>query len=269
MSVPQLSDDLRSSIHQLKQQYPTSTLTAEFIAHQGGEYAVRAMITIDGSLVTTAMAAAATIEAAEDRAKMRAIECLGVRLSESLSPLPTSLSTGSSPENSLPEDALSVAESTTKPTTTKPLLKRDRPTDSSTAVSASTPQDDPISTHAQTPPPQAQDDLYSGPNLEEPMPESSAPVPTSSVPTSSAVEEQPAEPPAPPSSSASGSLNTDLSDAIAKTTVEMRRLGWDIHQGRQHLQERYGKRSRGELTDAELLDFLSYLESQPNVYPTV
>jgi hypothetical protein len=60
------------------------------------------------------------------------------------------------------------------------------------------------------------------------------------------------------------SLNADLSDIIAKTSVELRRLGWTDVQGREHLEKAYGKRSRQQLTDPELLDFLSYLESQPS-----
>lgn len=60
------------------------------------------------------------------------------------------------------------------------------------------------------------------------------------------------------------SLTLDLSDIIAKTSVELDRLGWTNSQGRAHLQKVYGKRSRQQLTDPELIDFLRYLESQPN-----
>lgn len=55
----------------------------------------------------------------------------------------------------------------------------------------------------------------------------------------------------------------DLSDIIAQTDVELQRLGWDVHQGREFLERTYGKRSRHDLTDEELLEFLLYLESQP------
>ena len=58
-------------------------------------------------------------------------------------------------------------------------------------------------------------------------------------------------------------LSVDLSDIIAKTSVELRRLGWTDVQGRNHLEKVYGKRSRQHLTDPELLDFLMYLEAQP------
>jgi hypothetical protein len=56
----------------------------------------------------------------------------------------------------------------------------------------------------------------------------------------------------------------DLSDIIAQTDVELQRLGWDTHQGREFLERTYGKRSRHDLSDEELLEFLLYLETQPS-----
>ncbi|MDZ7964017.1 MAG: hypothetical protein RM368_03430 [Nostoc sp. DedSLP03] len=56
----------------------------------------------------------------------------------------------------------------------------------------------------------------------------------------------------------------DLSDVIAKTDVEIQRLGWTPEQGREHLIETYGKRGRTLLTEEELHGFLKYLQSQPN-----
>jgi hypothetical protein len=56
----------------------------------------------------------------------------------------------------------------------------------------------------------------------------------------------------------------DLSDAIARTSVELKRLTWSNQQGREYLLRTYGKRSRQELTDEEMLEFLHYLESQPS-----
>lgn len=56
----------------------------------------------------------------------------------------------------------------------------------------------------------------------------------------------------------------DRSDEIAQITIEMKRLGWTTEQGRAHLKQTYGKRSRQELNDDELLDFLRYLQTQPS-----
>lgn len=43
--------------------------------------------------------------------------------------------------------------------------------------------------------------------------------------------------------------------------VEMRRVQWDVEQGRAYLKQRYGKQSRRDLTQAELAEFLDYLRS--------
>ncbi len=56
----------------------------------------------------------------------------------------------------------------------------------------------------------------------------------------------------------------EFSELVARTNVELKRLGWTNQQGRDYLVKTYGKRSRQLLTDAELLDFLHHLESEPS-----
>ncbi len=112
-----------------------------------------------------------------------------------------------------------------------------------------------------------------------PLPESPAPARFKAEPEPNRPAEQPAERPAPrrtkterpqasaaptPRANAAPSPIIDLSDIIAQTTVELRRLGWSDAQGRTYLQRTYNRRSRQQLTDEELFDFLSYLESQPS-----
>jgi hypothetical protein len=55
----------------------------------------------------------------------------------------------------------------------------------------------------------------------------------------------------------------DFSEVIAKSNMELKRLGWSSDQGRNYLLQTYGKRSRQLLSDEELLEFLLHLESQP------
>ena len=55
----------------------------------------------------------------------------------------------------------------------------------------------------------------------------------------------------------------DLSDIIAHTDVELKRLGWTNAQGRRYLEQTYGKRSRQHLSDSELMEFLDHLKMQP------
>jgi hypothetical protein len=55
----------------------------------------------------------------------------------------------------------------------------------------------------------------------------------------------------------------NLSDVIAQTDIELRRLGWSTEEGREFLEQTYSKRSRHELSEEELIQFLCHLESLP------
>jgi hypothetical protein len=48
---------------------------------------------------------------------------------------------------------------------------------------------------------------------------------------------------------------------MATIDVEMKRLSWTKEQGRDYLRTTYGKTSRVQLTDEEILSFLDYLKS--------
>ena len=50
---------------------------------------------------------------------------------------------------------------------------------------------------------------------------------------------------------------------IAQSDKYLRLLNWTTEQGREYLQQTYQKRSRQQLTDAELLNFIDYLKLQP------
>ena len=54
------------------------------------------------------------------------------------------------------------------------------------------------------------------------------------------------------------------SPVCQRISAEMARVSWTKEQGRDYLIEKYNKRSRQLLSDAELLDFLHYLEQQPD-----
>lgn len=60
----------------------------------------------------------------------------------------------------------------------------------------------------------------------------------------------------------------DRSEEIMRIGIEMKRLGWSTEQGREYLKRTYGKASRSKLDDAELLDFLRYLEIQSSPLQT-
>lgn len=56
----------------------------------------------------------------------------------------------------------------------------------------------------------------------------------------------------------------DLSDILAQTDVQMKRIGWGSKEGRDYLQRTFGKSARAQLDEVELQEFLAHLKSQPN-----
>ncbi|NJK62877.1 MAG: hypothetical protein HC921_09545 [Synechococcaceae cyanobacterium SM2_3_1] len=85
-----------------------------------------------------------------------------------------------------------------------------------------------------------------------------------SSPDSAANSAQGSEPPA--SSSSTLDLapgGEDLSDEIAQSDVELRRIGWGPKEGRDFLESRFQKKSRHQLTPGELREFLNHLKQQP------
>ena len=63
---------------QLRSRYPTASLISELLTIYLGKYVVRAVVEIDGAILTTGLAAADTVELAEDQAKKRAIQSLDI-----------------------------------------------------------------------------------------------------------------------------------------------------------------------------------------------
>ena len=65
-----------------------------------------------------------------------------------------------------------------------------------------------------------------------------------------------------PAVDTSSSVSRDLSSLISQIGVEIDRIGWSKRQGSTYLQKTYGKKTRSELTDEELENFLTYLNAQ-------
>jgi hypothetical protein len=58
----------------------------------------------------------------------------------------------------------------------------------------------------------------------------------------------------------------DLSNQLSQIMVEMERIGWTKQQGKDHLQSKYKKNSRDQLSATEVFDFLAYLKSQSDTF---
>lgn len=277
--------DLYTLVDQFRQRHPMGALVSELLTLHQGEYVVRAVVQIGGTVCCTGMAAAPSIEAAEDRAKERALRQLG--LEDSAQKPILGLGTARSLPSTLPSSfaTLSAISSPGHPAPASAVPTETTPVE---AIATAPAPEDAVSPR----PGMSQPDLFQpsvpsiplepastqphemlserSPDLDEPhveMPEltpalsttPSEPAPAKkSKPTKAAKSEDAQPEPKPPEPQES----QDYSDIIAKIDVEMMRLGWNASKGREHLKSVYGKRSRQQLSYPELLDFLAHLESQ-------
>lgn len=91
---------------------------------------------------------------------------------------------------------------------------------------------------------------------------STKPPTTNSKPTVHALQSVPSEPASNQPVTGNGASTTAL---IEQTSSEMQRVGWTVVEGRQFLEQHFGKRARKELTASELHLYLSHLRSQPTI----
>ena len=54
----------------------------------------------------------------------------------------------------------------------------------------------------------------------------------------------------------------DYWDIIHQTDAEFKRIGWSIQEAKDYIKFAYGAKSRSQLNDQELLEFLSFLKNQ-------
>lgn len=213
-------------LQKFRTEYPLGSFTTDLISIHDGQYVVRAAIALKGEILATGLASSVDVHIAEDKARDRALTVLGI-----LPDQPTATSDASPPPP--------------QPTTPPPATPEASP---STAVY----------------------DAESGAvsSVPDRSSEEDASTEDSGPPIEDITEEPMAEPVSKPSAAtiALENFNTsatpvDLSDVIAQTDVELTRLGWTSTQGREYLEKTYGKRSRQQLTDEELMSFLLYLEA--------
>ncbi|OUL27528.1 hypothetical protein [Nostoc sp. 106C] len=285
---------------QFQSLYPKGSLISELVQIFQGKYIVRASVQIEGVTRATGLAAAETVEAAEDQARNRALMVLGIanvpqqtvafspQLTPQMQANPSLSKTRGSNESAYTSaketdfvsSDWSVASS--KEVLIPPSSGQHSPPNSVTTDKEKLPTD----SHSTS-----KSDIYSQ-DLDEHFPitteleaQFDTPIENLEITSRNQPESQPllgitasnVTPFTPRSYSSSEDVGTptatgkkkkksepvDLSDVIAKTDVELQRLGWTPEQGREHLIKTYGKRGRTLLTEDELHGFLKYLESQP------
>jgi hypothetical protein len=253
---------------QFQSLYPNGSLISELVQIFQGKYIVRASVQIEGVIRATGMAAAETVEAAEDQARNRALMVLGMTTSSSES-IPQVQPNPHPSFNTAVSVANSVEQTEAKPEEQTPQT-----------VYAPTTQPEPTATtdsYNQDLEPRFAMTSNREPEFDIPMqnwaiPEGGEPE-ENRLPTPAASNVRQFAPRSYSSQEDIGSQKDkrnnksqpiDLSDVIAKTDVEIERLGWTKEQGKEHLKKTYGKLGRSLLTEDQLLDFLRYLESQPD-----
>ncbi|MEQ8963347.1 MAG: hypothetical protein RLP02_36495 [Coleofasciculus sp. C2-GNP5-27] len=295
---------MNPTLNKFRVSYPQGSLISDLLAIDHGQYIVRVSVEIDGVTRSTGLAAAQTVELAEDQARQRAITVLGVDResvtdsetspphSHAQTPVAAEPEFSSSPQsspNSVPafaakrlastpevkdtpspsplETQPTSAQPTSPPEPTEPLPETVEPP--SPTEKKPTPTSEPTVTFPETVESLSITEDVSA--SQTPLFQEETPTPVNVTPSSLEPDSTPPPFHTPASQEAETDIQsqpksetpTDMSDIIARTSVEMKRLGWTTQQGRDYLIETYGKRSRQLLTDEELLDFLHHLELEP------
>jgi hypothetical protein len=211
---------------QFRAQYPTASLITELISAEAGQFVLRSQIAVEGTVLATGLATGASLEQAEDRARARALELLGLAVPDQ------------------PGTALEVA---VQVLTETPEALPPQPTVDSGLTLEAAPVAEPEPTGSE----QA---------VLKPVPETGVP----HQPTSQPVPE-PATTPEPHLAAVPETIpSDDWSEELAEVEAELKRLEWTPAQEQAHLTQTYGCRSRALITDySQLMDYLTFLRQQP------
>ena len=248
---------------QFRMQYPQGSLISEFVTVDHGKYVVRVEVQDKGVTLATGLAAAETVEAAEDRARIRALAVIGITVKEKDQGASASAYGIPSNQDTAPMDFAkkmppSLASSTYSKQSYKPsepyqTQPRDLP---KVEVSQESIPQSPINTTNTTTTSQdflGEEFTSHTTQMDFPEPMESVSLGENVVTSSTKTQFQ--------SSSYTSKNKQEEAPIMEDISQEMKRLGWSTSQGRKHLIETYGKRTRSHLTDLQLQEFLEYLQS--------
>lgn len=265
---------------QFRARYPTGSLTAELVTIYQGKYIVRALVEVEGTATASALAAAETVEQAEDLARTRVLALLELGSEPALPETPYDKSPHAPtpdvpppPRTNFQRDRSFVPETFAPPTPstlpgeTAPSFGRPPATPPTSppfpAPPPSAASDDWLSSGEDSsiwePRSKATADWETPPLPDEPLASDSLRDSSASRPLSRPVsdftqplpfEDEPA--------AASGPL--DLSDALIKIDDLLKRLNWGAEYEREYLKRTFNKAGRSFLDPPEVEQFLDYLE---------
>ena len=267
-----LTQQIHERFARFRQHYAHSSLTAVLEsgpavnAAGATEYVVRATISLNGQPLVSSLAAAPSIEEAEDLARLR-----NLALAEAVvgaSTVSTSIAT--------PPPATMAAQSSIAPNiapviTAPATGNYDYSGDDGLGETminlgpmaevgeTDSPKASPKTKAKPKPKPkgkkskgQASAETPSTPSETAPVSEATAP--ETSTATEAPIEEAPAQ-----------EFVADWSEDLAQISVELKRLNWDSKQEQEYLQRTFNKSSRDDIIDhGELMEYLGYLQALPS-----
>ncbi len=268
-----LTQQVHERFARFRRQHAHSSLTAVLEngpavnAAGAKEYVVRATISLDGHPIVSSLAAAPSIEEAEDLARLR-----NLALAEAVVGVSTA-SAGLAPPSIAMPAVPSAAPSGPTPVTVAPSMgSYDYSGDDGLGETminlgpmaeleeADRPKTSPKTKAKPKPKPkvkkskgQAVASAETAPATPSTAPVSEAEAAASPEPNDS-VEEPPVQ-----------EFVADWSEDLAQIAVELKRLNWDNKQEQDYLQRTFNKSSRDDIIDhGELMDYLSYLQALPS-----
>jgi len=249
---------------QLQQRYPGAGLITELVQVHQEQFIVRALVQLAGIPFATSMAAAKTIEQAEEAARQRVLQLLSITSGGGLAAVNPSL------QSHLLTSPLDNGGLFSMPSAPTPASEPDETSRAAAIPPLPTTTFAPLSTPAiaDLAPPLAE----SSPITPEIKPFEPAPkeTPTRKKSTRAAkpAPEPDPEPDFPPEEP-EDHAPVDLSELIVMTDIEMQRVGWKRKTGQEHLLDTYGVKTRAELNEDQLLEFLHFLRALPSQYDTM
>ncbi|AFZ34404.1 hypothetical protein Sta7437_0816 [Stanieria cyanosphaera PCC 7437] len=285
---------------QFRHLYPDGSLISKLLTIDHGNYIVKVSVKVAGKTVATGLAAAQTVEMAEDRARERALATLVMEKSVLAKNNNQDLKESQKPQTDIKQQQIvepvfieqnlqvkETVEEVTSPTsqTSFSLETEASVQDTLNLVSPSintSPQnndynsfDSVIEIQEQTT--FEEDNETINFPIEESLPHSETISSSHSIPSlfdvnstestaeDELLEDNDFEQQTAPLSSGNNSeiLEITFNEIIDQTDREMKRLGWTKEIGKEFLKAHYGKKSRLHLNDEELLAFLDYLQKLP------
>ena len=267
------------SLKEFRDRHPTASICSDVLQVHNEQFVVQVTVEAPELGRATGLSSHVDIEVAEDRARARALQALGwghgnstgtaeptVPLPEVAPLLPTTVAPEDVEESEVSDER--AAPRLSQPAASGPDLPA-APAISVAEVPKSKPS--PLVTKPRSPVPSSKNGSGSTSTVKSPVASPSA-VAVIALESETPLAPQPdneptvvaaalTDAPTEPIDLAALPAPINLSDVIAQTDMELRRLGWSVETGRDYLEKTYDKRSRHELSEEELIQFLCHLES--------